>query len=41
MRALAIDYGDTRIGLALSDLTMTLAGKTLTIRGESPDRAAS
>ena len=41
MRALAIDYGDTRIGLALSDLTMTLAGKTLTIRGGSPDRAAS
>ncbi len=39
MKVLAIDYGDSRIGLALSDMTMTLTGKTLVIRGGNDVKA--
>lgn len=34
-RAMAIDYGDARTGVAFSDLTKTLPGETLTIRERS------
>lgn len=38
MRILAIDLGDRRTGIALSDLTRTLAGEAFTI--DCPDREA-
>ena len=39
MRILAIDYGDQRIGLALSDLSATLCGRAWTIHEWNLDRA--
>ena len=40
MRIMAIDYGDVRIGLAVSDLTGTLAGEAWTLNERSAKRAA-
>ncbi len=37
---MAIDYGDARIGLAVSDLTGTLAGEAWTMEEWDPRRAA-
>ena len=39
MRILGIDYGDQRIGLALSDLTGTLVGRAWTLHEWDLDRA--
>ena len=39
MRILGIDYGDQRIGLALSDLTGTLVGRAWTLHEWNLDRA--
>ena len=39
MRILGIDYGDRRIGLALSDLTGTLVGRAWTLHEWDLDRA--
>lgn len=39
MRVLAIDYGDARSGVAISDASGTLTGETLVIRASGP-RAA-
>ena len=39
MRILGIDYGDQRIGLALSDLTGTLVGRAWTLYEWNLDRA--
>lgn len=40
MRIMAIDYGDARTGVAISDATGTLAGYTGVIRGRNPERVA-
>ena len=40
MRVMAIDYGDVRIGLAVSDPTRTLCGDAFTLRERHMDRAA-
>lgn len=39
-RIIAIDYGDARTGVAVSDPTGTLAGETLTIREWNPETLA-
>lgn len=39
MRILGIDYGDARIGLALSDMTMTMCGRAWTLSEWNLDRA--
>jgi len=38
MRVMAIDYGDTRTGIAISDVTGTLVGETLVIKSYSEER---
>lgn len=40
MRVLAIDYGDARIGVAVSDALRTLCGDAFTIRERNMERAA-
>mgnify|MGYP001733073855 FL=1 len=40
MRIMAIDYGDARTGIAVSDPTGSLAGYTAVIRSRDPERAA-
>lgn len=40
MRIMAIDFGDVRIGLAVSDPTGTIAGEAWTMRERNFDRAA-
>ena len=40
MRIMAIDYGDARIGLAVSDLTGMLAGDAWTLQEWNMERAA-
>ena len=40
MRTMAIDYGDARIGLAVSDLTGTLCGEAWTMAEWNMERAA-
>ena len=40
MRVLAIDYGDRRIGLAVSDALRTLCGEAFTMEEWDMDRAA-
>ena len=40
MRVMAIDYGDARIGLAVSDPTGTLCGEAFTLTERSAERAA-
>ncbi len=39
-RVIAVDYGDARTGLAVSDLTGTLAGETVTIQEWNTERLA-
>lgn len=39
MRVMAIDYGDSRTGVAISDLSGTLVGETMVLRANGP-RAA-
>ena len=39
MRILGIDYGDARIGLALSDASATLCGRAWTLTEWNLDRA--
>ncbi len=41
MRVMAIDYGDARIGLAVSDPTGTLCGEAWTMEEWNMERAAS
>lgn len=40
MRILAVDYGDQRTGIAVSDLTGTLAGEAFVIREWDPEKLA-
>ena len=40
MRVMAIDYGDARTGVALSDRMGTLVGKTAVIHSRSPEKTA-
>ena len=40
MRIMAIDYGDARTGIAVSDLSRTLAGEAFTIQSWDPIAAA-
>ena len=40
MRVMAVDYGDTRTGVAFSDATGTLAGESLVITEYSAGRLA-
>ena len=40
MRVMAIDYGDARIGLAVSDPTATLCGEAFTLIERDAERAA-
>ncbi|MBQ4337603.1 MAG: Holliday junction resolvase RuvX [Lentisphaeria bacterium] len=40
MRVMAIDYGDARTGIAVSDLSRTLAGEAFTIQGWNPEAVA-
>ncbi|MBP3319113.1 MAG: Holliday junction resolvase RuvX [Ruminiclostridium sp.] len=40
MRIMAIDYGDARTGVAISDATGLLAGFTTVVRGRNPERVA-
>ena len=35
MRVMAVDYGDARTGIAVSDLSMTLAGEALVIQSKN------
>lgn len=39
-RIIAVDYGDARTGVAVSDLTQTLVGETLTIQEWNAERLA-
>ena len=39
-RIIAVDYGDARTGIAVSDLTGTMAGETLTIQEWNAERLA-
>ena len=39
-RIIAIDYGDARTGVAVSDLTGTLAGEALTIQEWNAEKLA-
>ena len=41
MRVLAIDYGDQRIGLAVSDALRTICGEAFTLQEWNMDRAAA
>lgn len=41
MRILGIDYGDARIGLALSDASATLCGRAWTLTEWNLDRAVA
>ena len=41
MRIMAIDYGDARTGVAVSDPTGLLAGYTTVIQGRKPDLVAT
>jgi len=41
MRVMAIDYGDARTGVAVSDLTGTLAGFTTVVQGRDPAAVAA
>lgn len=41
MRIMAIDYGDARTGLAVSDLTGMICGEAWTLEEWNPDRAAA
>lgn len=41
MRVMAIDYGDARTGVAVSDAAGTLTGYTTVIRGRQAERAAA
>jgi putative Holliday junction resolvase len=38
MRVMAIDYGDTRTGVAFSDKTGTLTGETFVVKAYSPEK---
>ena len=40
MRIMAVDYGDARTGIAVSDLTGTIAGEAFTIHEHDMERAA-
>lgn len=40
MRIMAIDYGDARTGIAVSDLSGTLAGQAWTVRERDPQTLA-
>lgn len=40
MRIMAVDYGDARTGIAISDRSGILAGETLVIKEWNPDRLA-
>ena len=40
MRIMAIDYGDARTGIAISDATGLLAGFTTVVPGRKPEKAA-
>lgn len=40
MRVMAIDYGDARTGVAVSDATGLLTGYTAVVRGRQPERVA-
>ena len=40
MRIMAIDYGDARTGIALSDLMNTLTGDAFVIPGHNPEQVA-
>lgn len=40
MRVVAIDYGDQRTGIAVSDLTGTIAGEAFVIKEWDPERLA-
>lgn len=40
MRVLAIDYGDARTGIAVSDLSGTIVGQTTVIHSRRPERTA-
>ena len=40
MRVLAIDYGDARTGIAISDATGMIVGQTTVIHSYSPDKTA-
>ncbi len=41
MRIMAVDYGDQRTGIAVSDLTGTLAGEAFVIREWDPEALAA
>lgn len=40
MRVLAIDYGDARTGIAISDASGTIIGQTTVIHGRKPEKVA-
>ena len=40
MRVLAIDYGDVRTGIAVSDLSGTIVGQTAVIHSRSAEKTA-
>lgn len=41
MRVLAIDYGDARTGIAISDLTGSIVGQTTVIHSRDPQKTAA
>ena len=40
MRIMAIDYGDVRTGIAVSDLTLSITGDAFVIREKDPEKLA-
>ena len=40
MKIMAIDFGDARTGIAISDITGSITGETLVVQSYNPDKAA-
>ncbi|MBE6991138.1 MAG: Holliday junction resolvase RuvX [Ruminococcaceae bacterium] len=40
MKIMAIDFGDARTGIAISDITGSITGETMVVQSYNPDKAA-
>ncbi len=41
MKIMAIDFGDARTGIAISDITGSITGETLVVQSYNPEKAAA
>ncbi len=41
MKIMAIDFGDARTGIAISDITGSITGETMVVQSYNPDKAAN